>query len=212
MACVGLTEAAAQHLSRQGVIDSKQFGAGSAAHQKRLALVPVILRAAAHTDVRVVPVEEIDARTFRGELNRLEQETADLMIQQAPPHAHVFADGARLFGPLLTKHPHLHAVDHGESAHVAVAAASILAKTRRDQEWATIVHKYRREFGSLVGPGSGYANAGTKRFLRAYCAKYKQIPPEGRKSWPWDFVSDLLAPEVYRQLVRQLLLRAHGPM
>lgn len=207
MACVVLSPPAGQKLRAQGVVDSKEFGTGYQAHQRRLALVPSILQHATHVDVRVLPVSEIDDRVFRGELNLLEQEIADSMINQAPPVHTIVADGVRLFAPLRAKHPHLRAVNHAESLHVAVAAASVLAKTRRDQEWESIVKRYRPEFGNLVGPGLGYANSNTKRFLRAYCGKYKQIPPEGRRSWPWDFVSDLLAPEVYQQLVRQLALR-----
>lgn len=208
MACVVLSNHASAQLQAQGVIDSKEFGTGYQAHQRRLALVPSILQHAAHVDVRVLSVAEIDERVFRGELNLLEQEIADSMIAQAPSVQAIVADGVRLFGPLRTKYPHLRAVNHAESIHVAVAAASVLAKTRRDQEWETIVKRYRPEFGNLIGPGLGYANSNTKRFLRAYCAKYKQLPPEGRRSWPWDFVSDLLAPEVYQRLVRQLTLRS----
>ncbi len=205
IACVGLTEEAGRTLTEKGVVDSKRFGAGPKAHLRRLALVPEILKVASHTALEIIDPAEIDKRTLLGELNQLEQEKAAFMLERAPKAHRIVADGARLFGPLNLKYPHLQAVNQAESAHSAVAAASILAKVKRDELWHEIVKRYRPEFGNLVGPGGGYANPGTKRFLRAYCRKYHRLPPEGRRSWPWDFVSDLLDPAEYRMLVRELV-------
>ena len=210
MACVGLSEIASQVLLAQGIMDSKRFGAGPAAHRKRLALLPAIYQAAEFVSARVIEVAEIDQRVWLGELNRLEQEKALELIKRAPAASAIVADGAHLFAPLQTEYPHLQAVDRGESAHVAVAAASIVAKTARDEAWLRIVAKYRPEFGSLVEAGGGYANAGTKRFLRAYCEKYHKIPPEGRRSWPWDFVSDLLESDEYEELVWKMAYKKQG--
>ena len=45
-----------------------------------------------------------------------------------------------------------------------------------------------------LGPitGGGYANAATRKWLRAYVEKYGRVPDEARKSWPYPFVADLL--------------------
>ena len=190
LACVGLSAAATQALASLGVADSKRFGAGDKGHAARSALVPQILRLATFAQVAVIDVAEVDRRTHRGELNRLEQEHAAALLLQAPPAARIIADGERLFAPLQAQYPHLQAVNHGESAHVAVAAASILAKTRRDEIWHKIAARYAPQFGPEVARGGGYLNAATGRFLRAYHAVYKAPPPEGRQSWPWTFLTD----------------------
>jgi hypothetical protein len=43
-----------------------------------------------------------------------------------------------------------------------------------------------------VARGGGYVNAATRTFLRAYIRRYKSLPPEARRSWPWEFARDLL--------------------
>jgi ribonuclease HII len=190
MACVAIRERSCRALVRAGVTDSKLFGSGAAAHATRSELVPQILDLAEHVVIDVIDVAEIDRRASRGELNRLEQERARFMLERSPPAQRIVADGERLFAPLRQTYPLLEAVNHGESCHVAVAAASILAKVRRDQIWDKICRRYEPHFGALSG--GGYVNEPTRRFLRAYCQRHRSIPPEGRQSWPWTFVSDLL--------------------
>jgi ribonuclease HII len=191
MACVALRPRKAAALTRTGVTDSKRFS-GPNAHQARLELVPRILDAADHAAVMVIDVSEIDRRCRMNGLNKLEQERADFMIRHAPACRRIVCDGARLFSPLCARYPQLEALDDGESQHAAVAAASIIAKVRRDELWARICRRYEGEFGDLVGKGGGYVNAATRAFLRAYIRKHRCLPPEARRSWPWDFARDLL--------------------
>jgi ribonuclease HII len=191
MACVALRPRKAGALTRAGVTDSKRFS-GPNAHAARQELVPRILEAADHAAVVIIDVAEIDERCRENGLNKLEQERADLMIRRAPGCRRIVCDGERLFAPLCANHPHLEALDNGESQHAAVAAASILAKVRRDALWAKICARYAPEFGALVEGGGGYANAATRAFLRAYIKRYRCLPPEARRSWPWDFARDLL--------------------
>lgn len=190
MACVALRPRAAARLTRKGVMDSKRFGAGAEAHVERAALVPAILEVASYVGLVVVDVDEIDRRCAVGELNRLEQEKARRLLAAGPRARRIIADGERLFRPLASQWPELEALDHGEDAHVSVAAASILAKTRRDQIFQCIAARYVSEFGDISG--GGYVNAGTRVFLRAYIERKGGLPPEGRRSWPWDFARDLL--------------------
>jgi ribonuclease HII len=194
LACVALDGAAQETLRALGVTDSKSFGAGVKAHKVRSALVQQVHACATHIAVAVVEVEEIDARTRRGELNKLEQEVALRLLNGAPPAPRIFADGARIFAPLRNHYPHLRAENKAELSSIAVAAASLCAKVRRDELWSSICTRYRDEFGEhLQGfAGGGYLNEATRRFLRAYCTRYRRIPPEGRTSWPWDFVAELL--------------------
>ena len=190
MAAVALEPHKAAALTRKGVLDSKAFGAGHKGHAARSQMVPAILEAAAHAEVVVLEVAEVDRYTRQGGLNRLEQACATGLIQRAPAVGRIVADGARLFAPIAHLHPRFDAVDGGESVHVSVAAASNLAKVRRDECMQRIADRYRADFGELRG--GGYVNEGTRSFLRAYLQRHGKPPPEARRSWPWDFARDLL--------------------
>lgn len=190
LACVALREPDSERLRALGVCDSKRFGAGPAAHRARLLLAEHIQEIAVHVDIAVIAPQEIDLR--RGQLNHLEREHAARLIDAAPPCARIFADGARLFSPLSQRYPQLVAQDRAESAFVPVAAASIIAKTKRDTLWLAICERYHAEFGSYLEghAGGGYPNEATRRFLRAYYSRYRHLPPETRTTWPTDFLSD----------------------
>ena len=113
-----------------------------------------------------------------------------MLIRRAPPVRRIVADGERLFAPIRAIHPRFDALDHGEEQHVAVAAASVVAKVRRDELWGKIAARYRPAFGAIAG--GGYVNPGSRTFLRAVIERHHGIPPEARRSWPWTFAADLL--------------------
>ena len=190
MAAVALEPRRAAKLTRAGVCDSKAFGAGPDAHAHRSELAERILDCAEAFAIVVIDVAEVDRAVRHGCLNKLEQRNAEVMLRRLPPGDKIIADGKKLFSPLRQRWPQLRAVDYAEQAHCSVAAASILAKVRRDELWHCIERRYRPDFGAI--DGMGYVNAGTKRFLRAFIERLGGIPPEGRRSWPWDFASDLL--------------------
>jgi ribonuclease HII len=183
LAAVALTPAASRRLSRAGVADSKSFGAGPEAHQARVALAGAIEKVATFIAIEICDVETIDAYVARGALNILERERAERMIARAPACKRIIADGRRLFSALRATFPHLEAMDRAEEHHVAVAAASICAKVRRDELFACIAARYEHEFGPVGG--QGYTNAATRTFTRAYVRKHGVLPPEARFSWPW---------------------------
>ncbi len=190
LAAVALRPTAAAALTRAGVADSKSY-AGAGAHAARAALVPAILKHADHVALRVVCVETIDAACAEKGLNRLEQRVAAELIEDAPPCRRIVCDGARLFAPLTSRYSHLESHDDGESRHVAVAAASILAKVRRDELFHAIWARYARLCELPVEPsGGGYLNDRTRTFLRTIVARLGHRPPEGRTSWPWDFLEE----------------------
>lgn len=186
MAAVAVDPAAARRLSRAGVADSKAFGAGAEAHEKRLALYQIVRAHAAWIAIDVCDVEVIDAYVARGELNVLERERAATFIRNAPPCRRIIADGRRMFAPLCEEFPTVEALDKAESVHVAVAAASICAKVRRDELFACIAARYAADFGLVAG--GGYVNAHTRAFARAYVKRHGALPPEARHSWPWQGV------------------------
>ena len=183
IAVVGLDRGASISLAKRGVCDSKGFGAGEAAREQRAELAAIIRERAPLHAVRVVEVEVVDRYTYRGMLNALEREVVrDLLVELgATADDRIVCDGANMFAPLQKFFPQLEAVNKGEAEHVAVAAASILAKDARDQAFASIAARYEPEFGPLRG--GGYLNAATRAFLDAYQAKHGELPPEARKSW-----------------------------
>jgi ribonuclease HII len=186
LAAVAVEPAASRRLTRAGVTDSKAFGAGPDAHAKRLALYTLIREHAAWIAIDVCDVDVVDAYVTRGALNVLERERAAAFIRLAPPCRRIIADGRRLFGPLCDEFPSVEAVDRAETRHVAVAAASICAKVRRDELFACIAARYQAEFGPVRG--GGYVNASTRAFARAYVRRFGALPPEARHSWPWQGV------------------------
>lgn len=183
---VAVDRAATRRLNTLGVADSKSFGSTADGRARRAELAAKIMEVVVKARVRLVQVEEIDHYTFRGQLNALERRVVlELLASLEADRQHrVFADGARMFSPLLAHYPRLKAVDNGESAHVSVAAASILAKHERDRAFSIIAQRYEPEFGEMRG--GGYLNKATNKFLDAYRERYGGLPPEARKSWGAD--------------------------
>lgn len=183
LAVVGVTPTAAKALTKAGVVDSKSFGSGDRAKNRRAELSDAIRQIADCYAVEEVSVETIDEHVFRGGLNTLERDVAERLLRQAGAarDATIICDGARLFAPMMRQWPELVAVDKGESFHVSVAAASILAKHARDQAFAAIAARYEGEFGEIRG--GGYVNPATRRFLAAYEDIHGALPPEARRSW-----------------------------
>jgi ribonuclease HII len=190
MAAVCLDTRAARILSRAGVRDSKAYGASDRARAERALLAARIRAHAQHVEVRVVDVAEIDRSVRCQQLNVLEREVAEDMITCSPGVDSIIADGRHLFRPLTVRYLHLVACDGAESRHAAVAAASIIAKHRRDQIFACIARRYQPLFGEVRG--GGYGNAATRQFLRAYAQRFGRLPPEARHSWPYPYLLDIL--------------------
>ncbi len=181
MAGVVLRPRKAASLTRAGVTDSKAFGAGPDAHERRSELAVKVRELAESVVVRVIDVAEIDRRVHQHQLNHLEREYAAEIIAASAPADKIYADGERMFAALAETFPQLFAKDRAEEVHVAVAAASIVAKTRRDELFGCIARRYAPSFGPIAG--GGYDNAHTHAFLRAYVDRHGRLPPEARQSW-----------------------------
>jgi ribonuclease HII len=179
-------------LTRRGVCDSKEFGAGLEAREKRAELAGHIRRLAEDVRVQVFDHRMVDDFASRGLLNELERRAARQIIGAASRVRRIVADGHRVFGMLTWEYPHLEAYDFGETVHVAVAAASIIAKDLRDRLFEEIAVRYRDEFGEVRG--GGYVNAATADFLRRYHERYGALPPETRRSWGWKLLNELDPP------------------
>jgi ribonuclease HII len=183
LAAVALDAVSAGFLARAGVRDSKAFGSSAASQQTRARLAALIRSRAPWVSDEICEVADVDAYVARGALNQLERERARLLILRAPTCARIVADGRTLFLPLTAEFARLEARNRAESVHVAVAAASICAKARRDELFAAIANRYQADFGTLRG--GGYVNPATRAFVAEYVRRHHALPPEARKSWPW---------------------------
>jgi ribonuclease HII len=190
IAAVVLDSRSAAALTRNGLCDSKTYGAGDDAHAVRSELDVEIRRRARFVALIEVEHTEIDERVLRHELNVLERELATRLIDQAPAVDRIIADGKRMFAALGQRYPHFESHDNGESKHASVAAASVIAKVLRDERFAKIRARYESELGPITG--GGYSNAATRRWLRAYAERYGRLPDEARLSWPHPYVEDLI--------------------
>jgi ribonuclease HII len=198
MAAVALDSKTAAALTRAGLTDSKSYGAGDDAHAIRCELDQLIRTRAKFVVSIEISHTEIDERVCRGELNVLERELATKLIEQAQAALaaeslavdKIIADGKRMFSALAMRFERFESHDHAEEKHAAVAAASVVAKVIRDARFAEIKQRYEDELGPITG--GGYANAHTRRWLRAYVEKYGRLPAEARLSWPHPYVIDLI--------------------
>lgn len=190
MAAVAIDSQAAAALTRKGLTDSKTYGAGEDAHAVRSELAALIRKRALFVQTVVVEHHEIDERVSRNELNVLERELAVKLIDQAPPVNRIIADGKRMFSALALRYANFESRDRAEEHHAAVAAASVIAKVLRDELFTEIRLRYEQDLGPITG--GGYANAATRRWLRAHVEKYGKLPAETRLSWPHLYVADLI--------------------
>jgi ribonuclease HII len=190
IAAVALDSRSAGALTRAGLCDSKAYGAGVEAHALRLTLAAQIRARARFVTLIEVEHTEIDRRVVRNELNVLERELAIRLIDQAPAVDRIIADGKHMFAALGQRYANFESHDRAEDKHASVAAASVIAKVARDERFARIRARYETELGPITG--GGYANAATRRWLRAYVLRYGHLPDEARLSWPHPYVEDLI--------------------
>lgn len=155
-----------------------------------------------HPDVQVAVVElgpaEVDARRLESSLNDIEvrmfQEVAvqlgvlHLVVDAADVDAGRF--GRRIAAVLdgvevVSEHK-------ADDRHVLVAAASIIAKVRRDAAIDRLRRRLERQLDMELG--SGYpSDPKTQAFLAAWFDAHGDVPEGTRRSWKT--VADLLAPK-----------------
>lgn len=206
VAGVALDVRKAGALTRRGVRDSKCYGAGKRARGRRRELAGHVRRLAAGVAVRIAHAGEVDHHVEGGLLNALERRMAGEILEELGAVDRIVADGERIFGPLANRFPGLEAVNDGESVHVAVAAASVVAKDVRDELFARLAAAWGEGEEALAG--GGYVNAKTAALLRRWFRRTGSLPPETRRSWDWRVLRDLRRPRLFDS--RSPLCRSRG--
>jgi len=160
-----------------GVKDSKKLP------PKRRIELSIRIREMARVEVRVVQAEEIDAR--ENSLNELEAELfAELLDRIAPTDAFLDACDtdearfARTVGSKLRCHPRLVAKHKADDIYPVVSAASIIAKTVRDEEMERICSSL-----GIVGMSGYCGDKRTNDFVEGYLKEHGSLPPHTRRSW-----------------------------
>jgi len=164
-----------------GVADSKTFGSGEAARLKRRHICRALFGRCELRWIQI-PAHVIDEHVASGPgLNELERRAAALLLRQVRPPARIVADGRTLFGPLAALFPQLVAENRADQDFPEVAAASIVAKTFRD-DWMESYERTMLAQGFLLR-GGGYPNAATEEFLHRWESRFGTFPPHLRRSW-----------------------------
>jgi ribonuclease HII len=179
MAGVRVSQSDLLLLEEWGVKDSKLFGSSNRGQARRKELADRIMAAFSHELVVLTP-ETIDEYVREHALNRLEQNTAQGIISTLPADK-VVLDGATLFKPLINNT--VHAVNKADRSHFSVAAASILAKWKRDDLFKQLCQPFINSFGEIRG--GGYANSQTLAFVEWHLKNRGGLPSFYRKSYNW---------------------------
>lgn len=170
-----------EELRAIGVKDSKQLSPGrrevlaKAIAEKARALEIVEITPREIDDYRLVKkvnLNELEAQTFAGMINRLRPEL--VYLDSPDPNPELFERRIRKY---LNFSPRIVAENFADQKYTAVAAASIVAKVRRDQRLAEL----RQRYGDL---GSGYpADPVTIFFLKSWVRQHGSLPDFARRSW-----------------------------
>jgi ribonuclease HII len=182
-------------LAEMGCRDSKMLTpAKREAIDRRLRADPAV-----RIEVRAIPPEVLDAERQRRSLNDIEAERFNSIALALQPDL-LFVDAAdvdaRRFGravakglPRRTKVVSEHKAD---DSYPVVGAASIVAKVARDAAIAELARRLERRLEMPLG--SGYAHdERTQHFLRAWYARFGDLPEGTRRSWAT--VDDIVAPK-----------------
>ena len=122
--------------------------------------------------VKNINLNELEAKTFAHIIDRLKPKLA--YLDSPDPNPKLFEQRIRKY---LKTGPKLVVENFADRKYVAVAAASIVAKVRRDKRIAELHERY----GDF---GSGYpADPRTIAFLERWVREHGKLPEFARKSW-----------------------------
>ncbi|HVP99915.1 MAG TPA: ribonuclease HII [Candidatus Thermoplasmatota archaeon] len=171
-------------LVKIGACDSKQL----TPHQRETLKEPIKAVVRGY-EIIVLPAADIDDLRRAMTMNELEVFVFSKVIEKLHPEV-CYVDAADVnevrFGrdilARLTYQPTMISKHKADDLYPVVGAASILAKTTRDEHIRQIAKELEQQLGMPLG--SGYpADPITMRFLRAWLVKYGDFPPYVRRSW-----------------------------
>jgi len=168
-----------KQLRTLGVVDSKKL-----TPKNRERLYGKILKIVDDYYIHIVKPADIDRSVATRALNSLEAVTMATVINRLRPKL-AYVDSCdvnperfrKAILSTLTCKARVDSRHHADSENVAVSAASILAKVRRDREIA----KLKRKSGNI---GSGYpSDKRTMGFVKRWIRTHKKAPKFARSSW-----------------------------
>ncbi len=157
--------------------------------KRREMLAKMIKKIAVNYEILVIPAKDIDDMRKVMTLNEIEVNGFTKVIKKLKPKV-CYVDSADVnenrFGrdilAGLSFKPDIISRHKADDIYPVVGAASILAKTRRDEEVRDIELELRKKLNLPLG--SGYpADPVTKRFLSIWVERFGKLPPYTRHSW-----------------------------
>lgn len=180
----GVTFEDDSELKKLGVRDSKKL-----TPKKRQVLSKKIKEIAVNYDILVIPASSIDDMRKVMTLNEIEVYAFSKIIDKLKPEF-CYVDAAdvneKRFGKDILSNlsfkPKIVSKHRADDIYPIVGAASILAKTVRDENVKKIAHELEKKLNLPLG--SGYpADPITQKFLRTWIKTYGELPSYVRYSW-----------------------------
>ena len=171
-------------LIRIGARDSKQL-----TPNRREVLAKQIKDIVVKYEIMIIPASDIDDLRKVMTLNELEVSVFSKVIEKLKPDI-CYVDAADVnetrFGKdilsMLPWKPTMISKHKADQTYPVVGAASILAKTTRDEHVRQIAQDLEKKINLPLG--SGYpADPITKKFLKTWVDTYGELPPHTRHSW-----------------------------
>jgi ribonuclease HII len=138
----------------------------------------LVIPASAIDDMRkVMTLNEIEVNAFIKIIKKLKPKIC--YVDSADVNEERFAtdilSGLSFKPTIISKHK-------ADDIYPIVSAASILAKSKRDEEIQKIAQELQKKINLPLG--SGYpADPITKKFIKSWFEKYGKLPPYTRRSW-----------------------------
>lgn len=166
------------------VRDSKKI-----APNRRIELAEIIKQIAIKYEVLAITASDIDDMRRVITLNEIEVNAFGKIIGKLKPDI-CYVDAADVnemrfakdISSKLSFHPKIISKHKADDRYPVVGAASIIAKTIRDEHIQRIENQLRKRLDIPIG--SGYpADPVTKKFLKTWFETYNELPPYVRRSW-----------------------------
>ena len=171
-------------LIENNVRDSKKI-----TPKRREVLSKRIKKIAMDYEIILISASDIDDMRKVMTLNEIEVNAFSKIVEKLKPDV-CYVDAAdvnseRFGNSILSRlsfKPEIISEHKADDIYPVVGAASILAKTRRDEEVQMIAQELEKKLDMPLG--SGYpADPITQRFLRKWVKTFGELPPHTRHSW-----------------------------